>query len=408
MESKDKSREELARELDKRHDEITTLKQTLEEKEKQKQEVKHLEMEQCLSIFDGIDTPVYVVDPGTYEVLYANKAIKDMLGDVKGKKCHEAFQALEFPCSFCTNKYIFGEEQGKVYIWDFRNRFNGRWYHCIDKAIQWLDGRNVRFEIAIDITDRKQIEDAFKESESKSKALLNAIPDLMFQIRRDGTFMNFKAARVEMLLVPPNEFLGKKVKDVLPVDIADLTMENINAVIGTDNVQVYEYSLTFPSQQVRYFECRMVACGEDEVVAIVRDITERKRTEEALVKSRRLLERAFYNLSDTVFLFNADLTGVLDCNPAAVKVFGYDRKELLKCKPSMLFCDEQQFTMFKEQLSEIVKHKGFLTGATFTMKRRDTSRFTANYDIVLLDDESGNRIGWVCIVSEMENINAPN
>ena len=113
-----------------------------------------------LEIFDEIDAPVYVADPETYEILYANKAIKRFFGKkLVGKKCYQAFQNLDKPCPFCTNKYIFGENLGKTYIWDFQNKCNGRWYHCIDRAIKWHDGRYVRFEIAIDITDRKRFEE---------------------------------------------------------------------------------------------------------------------------------------------------------------------------------------------------------------------------------------------------------
>ncbi len=113
-----------------------------------------------LEIFDEIDAPVYVADPETYEILYANKAIKRFFGKkLIGKKCYQAFQNLDKPCPFCTNKYIFGENLGKTYIWDFQNKRNGRWYHCIDRAIKWHDGRYVRFEIAIDITDRKRFEE---------------------------------------------------------------------------------------------------------------------------------------------------------------------------------------------------------------------------------------------------------
>ena len=113
-----------------------------------------------LEIFDEIDAPVYVANPETYEILYANKAIKRFFGKkLIGKKCYQAFQNLDKPCPFCTNKYIFGENLGKTYIWDFQNKHNGRWYHCIDRAIKWHDGRYVRFEIAIDITDRKRFEE---------------------------------------------------------------------------------------------------------------------------------------------------------------------------------------------------------------------------------------------------------
>ena len=121
--------------------------------------------QQLVSIFDSIDEAVYVSDPHTYEVLFANQALRDRFGDVIGEKCHQAFQALETPCGFCTNDRIFGENAGKTYIWEFRNKRNQRWYHCIDRAIRWPDGRMARCELAIDITDRKRLEEEFAQSQ---------------------------------------------------------------------------------------------------------------------------------------------------------------------------------------------------------------------------------------------------
>ena len=121
---------------------------------------KRLIQNDFFAFFDEIDEPVYVADPETYELLYVNKNLKKLFGeDIIGKKCYRVFQGFDKPCPFCTNKYIFGKNLGKTYIWDFKNRKNGRWYHCIDRAIRWHDGRHVRFEIAIDITERKKFEE---------------------------------------------------------------------------------------------------------------------------------------------------------------------------------------------------------------------------------------------------------
>lgn len=393
MRDEDRTKEEVVNESVMLRGEINALKNELEIKKQESDRCKGLEYQQLISIFDTIDVPIYVVDPQTYEVLYINQTIKNMLGDVVGKKCYDAFQALEFPCSFCTNEHIFGDNVGRTYIWDFQNRFNSRWYHCVDKAIQWPDGRTVRYEIAIDITDRKKMEEALHESKSKSLALINAIPDLMFHLRRDGTFLNYKAARREMLLVDPDEFLGKKTYDVLPPELAQLTMEHINQVAATDKIEIYEYQLHMRGGELRYFECRMVACGDDEVVAIVRDITERKKMEEALSKSKRLLERAFYNLRDAVLLCDVELTKIVDCNPAASKVFGYIRDMIVGQKMSSLFVDTEEFAAFKKQLNIAVDNKGLMSNVDFKMKHQDGTVFPSKHDAMLLEDEKGNQIG---------------
>jgi PAS domain S-box-containing protein len=128
-----------------------------------------LERQQLLSIFDSIDEAIYVTDPNTHEILYANRALKEAFGEVEGLQCYTTFQGFESPCPFCTNDRIFGENEGRPYIWEFQNKTNMRWYRCIDRAIRWPDGRMVRYEMAVDMTDRKEMEDAVRQSSEEIK-----------------------------------------------------------------------------------------------------------------------------------------------------------------------------------------------------------------------------------------------
>jgi PAS domain S-box-containing protein len=95
---------------------------------------------------------IYVCDPGSYEILYLNPAGKKLFGDPSGRKCYEAFQGRDSPCPFCTNELIL-REPGKAHVWLHRNERNGRYYRCTDRAIPWPDGRLVRFELAVDVTE---------------------------------------------------------------------------------------------------------------------------------------------------------------------------------------------------------------------------------------------------------------
>ena len=107
-----------------------------------------------LSIFDNMDAFVYVASMDTYEILFTNKALNEMLGqNVTGMVCYEVLQGKHEPCLFCTNDKI--KELGDVYVWEFYHE-RGRWYKCVDKAIPWHDGSIVRLEIAVDITDIKR------------------------------------------------------------------------------------------------------------------------------------------------------------------------------------------------------------------------------------------------------------
>lgn len=128
------------------------------------------ERERFMSILEGIDQPIYVVDIETHEILFANAALRKIFGeDIVGKICYKALQNRDSPCDFCTNEKITGKNFGKVYIWEFQNRVNKRWYRCIDRAMIWPDGRIVRMEIAIDITDRVKAEERIRKALEKER-----------------------------------------------------------------------------------------------------------------------------------------------------------------------------------------------------------------------------------------------
>ncbi len=116
-------------------------------------------------VMDSIDSWIYVSDLETYEVLFANKAIKRDLGDITGTQCYQSIQTGKIePCDFCTNHLIIknGKPQ-EVHRWEFQNLRNNRWYFISDMAIEWIDGRMVRFEVATDITEQKEIEEQLRK-----------------------------------------------------------------------------------------------------------------------------------------------------------------------------------------------------------------------------------------------------
>ncbi len=117
-----------------------------------------------------------------------------------------------------------------------------------------------------------------KKSERRNRAFVKAIPDLMFRIRMDGTILDYAAAKKDALVVRPEDFLMKRLQDVLP-ELALEAMDYMERALETMEPQVFEYTLS-PGGEMRYYEARVVVSGEDEVLTIVRDITERKRAEE--------------------------------------------------------------------------------------------------------------------------------
>ncbi|NIS38576.1 PAS domain S-box protein, partial [Candidatus Saccharibacteria bacterium] len=140
-----------------------------------------------------------------------------------------------------------------------------------------------------EIAERKQTEKALRESESKNRALLNAIPDLMFRLNKDGVYLDYQAPKGSDLALPAEEVIGKSIYDVFPRELTNQAKKKINNALRTKNIQIMEYQLPH-NGHMRDFEARIVVSGKSEVLAIVRDITERKQAVEALKRAHDELE----------------------------------------------------------------------------------------------------------------------
>ncbi len=134
---------------------IQAMVRDITEKKIAERELKR-EREQLLSLFDSIDEIVNVNDPVTHEILYANNAVKKCFGDIVGMKCHKAFRNRDNPCETCNNDELFNEYDGEVIVEEYKNELNQRWYRGIAKPIRWPDGRMVRYEMGIDITEQRK------------------------------------------------------------------------------------------------------------------------------------------------------------------------------------------------------------------------------------------------------------
>lgn len=99
--------------------------------------------------------------------------------------------------------------------------------------------------------------------------MLAAVPDMMFRIDRSGRYLEYKPAKGLEPFLPPEEFLGRTMQEVLPKDAADAGLKRIKAALDIGEDQLYEYQLLEDSGQTTY-EARMVPLGQDDVLVIVR------------------------------------------------------------------------------------------------------------------------------------------
>ncbi len=149
----------------------------------------------------------------------------------------------------------------------------------ITKPINWLIlGHRVSY-----ILRASKAFDEVYRAESKSRALLGAIPDGMVRISREGIVLESRGP-VDLGLPPVAEGLHSNIYDVLPAQLARQLMHQVRHTLETGSIQVFECERVLEGR-FREWELRTVRSGGDEALSIVRDITERKRTEKALRES---------------------------------------------------------------------------------------------------------------------------
>ena len=138
--------------------------------------------------------------------------------------------------------------------------------------------------IARDITERKKAEVARETVEGRNHALLEAVPDAMFVIRRDGTFMDFHHSEYVELGLQTDKIIGANIRETsLPTKLVDDTLYYMQRAFTTQEMQAYEYELNI-NGMTHVYDARLVALNDEEVLKIIRDISDFKRVQEELSK----------------------------------------------------------------------------------------------------------------------------
>lgn len=189
------------------------------------------------------------------------------------------------------------------------------------------DGRRGILSISKDITEQVNAEAGLHESEERNAAIIAALPDLLFRISSDGTYLDYYAENKQLLLMDASKFLGKKVTDIHTKELAKLTLDKINLTLQTETLQQYEYTLVLKEQKM-WFDARMTKSGPDEVLVIVRDITVRKQSDLDLAHKTAFIETLLDSVPNP--LFYMDKKGVyLGVNKAFLDFYKLDKPSII-------------------------------------------------------------------------------
>jgi PAS domain S-box-containing protein len=294
-------------------------------------------------ILDGIEADIYIADIETYEILFMNKHMKESFGDdMVGKICWQVFRGDSGPCPHCTNSLLLDSEGNPthVQVWEGRNPITKQYYLNYDRAIRWIDGRYVRLQVATDITDRKQAEEALKESQGKFRFLAEKMADIIWTVDLDFRTTYVSPSIEKVLGFTPEERKNQSLEQMVTPGsfnrIQSLFLEEFQREKSGDadpdrsmviEVEYYRKDGSSVWMENTIKSMRDAAGAWVGIYGVSRDISERKRAEVILhaerEKFRSLSEHAPFGM------VMVDQDGAFSyINPKFKEIFGYDSSDV--------------------------------------------------------------------------------
>lgn len=228
-------------------------------------------------------------------------------------------------------------------------------------------------ELDHEINEHTKSEQARKESEQRSVALLTTLPNLTFRIRRDGTYLDYRAPSPEDLFAPAATIIGSTVKQRLPEVVAKQYMAHIERALVTNSVQSFEYELLIRGISKK-FQARIIASGADEVFVLIRNITHSEVISEALAESETRFRAVVESLSEGLML--TDLAdNVLYMNQRMSELCGWEMEEVKGRSAYTFLIPQDKHVLHLERNRR--RAQGFAERYEIEMLRKDGGTFWA-------------------------------
>ena len=228
-------------------------------------------------------------------------------------------------------------------------------------------------ELEKEAVERRQTEEVLRKREERYRLLIENANEAVISTDIDGKMLALNKTAAAYLGGVPKDYVGKTLWDVFPKEVADVRMADNLTVIQTGKSQVAENALPFQGE-TRYFltSREPIKNNSGEVISVLTlatDITEQKQVEEALRESEERYSALFDRSLDCVYIHDFE-GNFLDANPAALKLFGYTKEEILSLNFGTLLTEEQMPTALQTLVE--LKEKGYQRDVTeFRLKDKE-------------------------------------
>lgn len=258
-------------------------------------------------------------------------------------------------------------------------------------------------ELRDELLERRRMEDELRSTKERFEAMINALPDLMFQIDRKGTLHEIRTSAPRLLCASPERFLGKQIAEVLPEEACRIIMAAVDEAAEKGSHRGAAYTLPLP-EGVMWFELSIAAMGEGgpgdpQFIMLARDITERKRFEADILKANKesataneTLRTLIETLSDWVW--ETDAQGRYTyCSPQVESCLGYTPVEMIGKTP-FDFMPPDEAERVSRQFGEIGRNKSRMQRLENWNIAKDGRRILLATSGAPVLDERGNLVGY--------------
>lgn len=208
---------------------------------------------------------------------------------------------------------------------------------------------------SFDITERKRHQDEIVQNERRKSAILEAIPDLMYIIRRDGTILEMLNAEKRILVSADDKIIGKSIQNVLPEPLGYKVMELIQRVLKASTIDQLEFKLEL-SEGTRYFEQRMSKYTDDEVLSIFREVTDQRKMALEIKEKNELIELTLNTSPNYIYISDANGRMVL-VNQAVASLFGRTKEEMVGLKRADFFPLKEEYASFDASDKKVIEER---------------------------------------------------
>jgi diguanylate cyclase (GGDEF)-like protein/PAS domain S-box-containing protein len=194
-------------------------------------------------------------------------------------------------------------------------------------------------------------------------SIFNALPDFYFNVDPKGTILDYRASSPSDIYSSPDDFLGRRMQDVLPEDVGEKFQREILQLRENKNPTSWEYPLTINGESC-FFEARASAISHsDEIMIVVRNITQKKKDEDSL----KLAASVFKHSSEGMIVTDT-LGCIIDVNPAFTQISGYEKHEVVGFKTSKLSSGHHKQDFYRNMWVAL-KEQGHWEGEIYNKRK---------------------------------------